>query len=74
MIVNLTRMVEYLSVTELTEKMLELSGYREELQRENTFESKSRLENIDEFLSVTHGFREAQRRQVARGVPDGSGA
>lgn len=53
---NLTRMVEYLSVTELTEKVLELSQYRMELQRENTLESKARLENIDEFLSVTMDF------------------
>ncbi|BBH23959.1 DNA helicase [Paenibacillus baekrokdamisoli] len=56
MIDNLTRMVEYLSVTELTEKILELSGYRDELKRENTLESKARLENIDEFLSVTQEF------------------
>lgn len=53
---NLNAMIEYLSVTELTEKMLEMTGYREELQRENTIESKSRLENIDEFLSVTLDF------------------
>lgn len=53
---NLYGMVEYLSVTELTEKMLELTQYRLELQRENTLESKSRLENIDEFLSVTMDF------------------
>ena len=53
---NLTRMVEYLSVTELTEKILEMSGYRDELKRENTLESKARLENIDEFLSVTQEF------------------
>ncbi|PZD97876.1 DNA helicase PcrA [Paenibacillus sambharensis] len=53
---NLTRMVDYLSVTELTEKMLEFIKYREELERENTLESKSRLENIDEFLSVTMDF------------------
>ncbi|CAM4272877.1 DNA helicase PcrA [Paenibacillus tarimensis] len=53
---NLTRMVDYLSVTELTEKMLEFIKYREELERENTLESKSRLENIDEFLSVTMEF------------------
>ncbi len=53
---NLTQMVEYLSVTELTEKMLEMTQYRLELQRENTLESKARLENIDEFLSVTQEF------------------
>ncbi|SFB48483.1 DNA helicase-2 / ATP-dependent DNA helicase PcrA [Cohnella sp. OV330] len=56
LITNLTAMVEYLSVTELTEKMLELSGYRMELQRENTIESQARLENIEEFLSVTQEF------------------
>ncbi|KRF34044.1 DNA helicase PcrA [Paenibacillus sp. Soil787] len=56
MIDNLNRMVEYLSVTELTEKILEMSQYRLEMQRENTIESKARLENIDEFLSVTMDF------------------
>ncbi|MBP1965861.1 DNA helicase PcrA [Paenibacillus aceris] len=56
MIDNLNRMVEYLSVTELTEKVLELSQYRLEMQRENTIESKARLENIEEFLSVTMDF------------------
>ncbi|MCD1260769.1 DNA helicase PcrA [Paenibacillus athensensis] len=56
MIENLNRMVDYLSVTELTEKMLELSQYRMELQRENTLESQARLENIEEFLSVTLDF------------------
>jgi DNA helicase-2/ATP-dependent DNA helicase PcrA len=56
MISNLSAMVEYLSVTELTEKLLELTEYRLELQRENTLESKSRLENIEEFLSVTQEF------------------
>ncbi|TFE29082.1 DNA helicase PcrA [Cohnella luojiensis] len=53
---NISAMVEYLSVTELTEKLLELTEYRLELQRENTLESKSRLENIEEFLSVTQEF------------------
>ncbi|THF80721.1 DNA helicase PcrA [Cohnella fermenti] len=56
LIANLTAMVEYLSVTELTEKMLEMTEYRMELIRENTLESKARLENIEEFLSVTQEF------------------
>jgi DNA helicase-2/ATP-dependent DNA helicase PcrA len=56
MIDALNRMVDYLSVTELTEKVLEMSQYRLELQNENTLESHSRLENIDEFLSVTMEF------------------
>jgi len=56
LIANLSAMVDYLSVTELTEKMLEMTEYRLELQRENTLEAKARLENIEEFLSVTQEF------------------
>jgi DNA helicase II / ATP-dependent DNA helicase PcrA len=56
LIANLSAMVEYLSVTELTEKLLEMTQYRLEFQRENTIESQSRLENIEEFLSVTQEF------------------
>lgn len=56
MIANLHQMVDYLSVTELTEQILEKSQYRLELQNENTLESRARLENIDEFLSVTMEF------------------
>ncbi|CAH1223412.1 MULTISPECIES: DNA helicase PcrA [Paenibacillus] len=56
MIAALHQMVEYLSVTELTEKILEMSQYRTEMQAENTLESKARLENIEEFLSVTMEF------------------
>lgn len=58
LIYNLTAMVDYLTVTELTEKVLELSQYKLELQRENTLESKARIENIEEFLSVTMDFEE----------------
>ncbi|OUM95006.1 MAG: ATP-dependent DNA helicase PcrA [Thermobacillus sp. ZCTH02-B1] len=58
MIEDLSRMVDYLSVTELTEQVLERTGYREELLRENTLEAQSRIENIDEFLSVTKDFEQ----------------
>ncbi len=50
------QMQEYLSVTELVEELLERTGYREMLQREQTLEAQSRLENIDEFLTVTKEF------------------
>lgn len=56
MIRQLASMVDYLSVTELTEQILAMSEYKLELQRENTIESRSRLENIEEFLSVTQDF------------------
>lgn len=56
LIQQLTQMVEFLSVTELTEEMLMRTHYREEYERENTLESRARLENIEEFLSVTIDF------------------
>lgn len=56
LIAGFTKMQEYLSVTELVEQVLEKTGYRDMLQREKTIESESRLENIEEFLSVTEAF------------------
>ncbi|WP_202080909.1 DNA helicase PcrA [Caldalkalibacillus salinus] len=55
---NWVQMVDYLSVTELTEEVLNRSGYREELKKENSIESRSRLENINEFISVTMEFEQ----------------
>ncbi|MGE6858518.1 DNA helicase PcrA [Bacillus sp. FSL K6-2841] len=55
---QMTNMQDYLSVTELTEEILEKTGYREALKAEKTIEAQSRLENIDEFLSVTKNFEE----------------
>ena len=46
----------FLSVTELTESLLSRIGYREMLKGEKTLEAEARLENLDEFLSVTNEF------------------
>lgn len=56
LITDLTKMQEFLSVTELVEQVIEKSGYREMLEKEKTIEAQSRLENIEEFLSVTEAF------------------
>jgi DNA helicase II / ATP-dependent DNA helicase PcrA len=53
-----TRMQEFLSVTELVEEVLEKSGYREMLKAEKSLEAQSRLENLDELLSVTKSFED----------------
>ena len=45
-----------LTVTELTRAVLERTGYRQELLNENTVESHTRLENLDEFISSTVEF------------------
>ncbi|MCI1904407.1 MAG: DNA helicase PcrA [Enterococcaceae bacterium] len=49
-----------LTVTEATETLLEKSGYLEELKRqENSLDAQIRLENLEEFLSVTKAFDES---------------
>lgn len=47
---------EQISVTELIQKVLEESGYMEELKKENTVEAQGRMENLQEFLSVAMDF------------------
>ena len=56
---NYTQMQEFLSVTELVEEVIEKSGYKEMLIAEKSLEAQSRLENIDEFLSVTKSFEDS---------------
>lgn len=45
-----------LSITELTKEVLDKSGYLDDLKKQHTLESETRIENIEEFLSVTREF------------------
>lgn len=56
MIGNWAKMTDYLSVTDLVEDVLDKSGYRQALAAEHSLEAQSRLENLDELLSVTKEF------------------
>lgn len=56
---NYTNMQEFLSVTELVEEVLEKTGYREMLKAEKSIEAQSRLENLEELLSVTKNFEDS---------------
>lgn len=56
MIQDFSEMIGFLSITELVKEVLDRSGYRDELKRQNNLESQARLENLDEFLSVTQEF------------------
>ncbi|MEH7416122.1 DNA helicase PcrA [Neobacillus drentensis] len=56
---NYTNMQEFLSVTELVEEVLDKSGYREMLKAEKSIEAQSRLENLEELLSVTKSFEDS---------------
>lgn len=55
---QLAAMQEYLSVTDLVEQLLDRSGYRDMLKREQSIEAESRAENVEELLSVTKAFDE----------------
>ncbi|MFU2206612.1 DNA helicase PcrA [Streptococcus pluranimalium] len=58
LLLNLRADLDKYSITELVEAVLEKSGYLEALQLQNTLESQARIENIEEFLSVTKNFDE----------------
>lgn len=60
---DFNQMIPYLSVTELTREVLEKTGYEDELKRQNNLESQNRLENLEEFLSVTMEFDKTYETQ-----------
>ncbi len=49
---------EELSLTELMEDILEVTGYRRELELEETDEADARIENIDELISKITSYEE----------------
>lgn len=53
---HLHEMVDTVSVRRLTEEILLLSGYVESLKAERSMENQSRIENVEELLSVTEQF------------------
>jgi len=56
MILDLREKLDQLTITELVEAVLEKTGYIDILNAQATLESKARVENIEEFLSVTKNF------------------
>ena len=52
--------IDELSLTELIEYILDKSGIRDELKSEKTIESEVRLENLEEFKSITRNFEYQQ--------------
>lgn len=65
MIQGLIGMVKYLSITDLVKEILERSGYTDELKRQANLEAQARLENLDEFLTVTQEFDKRFARENA---------
>ena len=57
-ILNLRDQLDDLSITEVVEAVLDKSGYLDALSMQQTLESQARIENIEEFMSVTKNFDE----------------
>ncbi len=49
-----------ITLTELIDKVLDASGMKKELESENTLEAEIRLENLEEFKSITKSFEEKE--------------
>jgi len=49
-----------LTLTELIDKVLDASGMKKDLESEDTLESEIRLENLEEFKSITKSFEERE--------------
>ena len=58
LILELQEESTHLSLTELVEEVLNKSGLREEFLKENSVEAETRLENLEEFKSITKAFED----------------
>ncbi len=57
-ILSLQESCQNLSLTEMVDEILDKSNIREELLKEKTLESEIRLENLEEFKSITKNYEE----------------
>ncbi len=60
LIERLKEVSEKLTLTELIDKVLDASGMRQELESEGSLEAEVRLENLEEFKSITKTFEERE--------------
>ena len=60
MIEKLKEVSNDLTLTELIDKVLDATGMKEELESEKTLEAEIRLENLEEFKSITKAFEERE--------------
>lgn len=55
---TLTQQQEFLTATDMVEAVLQRTGYEQMLKNEKSIEAQSRLENLEEFMTVTKDFEE----------------
>ncbi|SDR11365.1 ATP-dependent DNA helicase PcrA [Virgibacillus salinus] len=56
LIKSLSQQQEFLTATDMVEAILQRTGYEQVLKNERTIESQSRIENLEEFKTVTQDF------------------
>ncbi len=64
---RLRRRLQVATVTELTEAVIEESGYRLALEEERTVKARGRLENLGELLSATREYEESAEAPTVGG-------
>ncbi len=60
LILDLIRIQEEVTLTELIDKVLEATGMKKELESEKSLDAEVRLENLEEFKSITRAFEERE--------------
>lgn len=65
---NLRNRLDEMTVTELAEVVLDKTGYLNALAVQGTIEANARIENIQEFLSVTKNFDEKEVEEEETGL------
>lgn len=70
MITRLRQQAEFLNISELVEQVWEQSEYTETLVKAGDLESQNRLENLEEFASVTKQFDESDHELTQESDPD----
>ena len=60
LIERLREVKENLTLTELIDKVLDATGMKQELESEGSLEAEVRLENLEEFKSITKAFEEQE--------------
>lgn len=58
LIKTLNQQQDFLTATDMVQAVLERTGYEEMLLNEKSIEAQSRLENLEEFMTVTKDFEE----------------
>ncbi|MBD3950086.1 UvrD-helicase domain-containing protein [Tuanshanicoccus lijuaniae] len=70
MIRQLQQQIEFLTMSELVEQVWEHTGYIDALKKVGDIESLNRIENLEEFASVTKQFDESDGLAVVESDPD----